>query len=573
MAMIVSRHIPVTSDGFIDVVDLETKANLKDVYTKEQIDKFIASGSIGGGGAGGLDTYYSKDEIDEKLNKDIMGNVYSKIEVNSLLQGKVDNTSLKDYVTKADLKKDLLLKVDKTDVDTLIQTNNERFQQLTEDIEETETKIATNYNTLVKSVTAVKDELVGKISDLTQTVTDNRNESLNKDKEHDSLIDKFEKMISAAASETNKLVDKAYVDDAIKNSSANGITADADGNGFASLDALKAGPWYSLGVVTTTPTKNDYAIVKSDVNHNGNDVRYNYDGKNWIFFQEFKSGSGDLDLTTAQQLAINSGVTTEKVTQITTNQTAIKLEAETRETNDNTLTQRIAKEETARLNGDTELLTKIGAIEAAYVTADDAIKKLINDNKLDIEARVGSLTTLNTDVKTSIVDAMNDLHNELHDERVAKAGDTMTGCLKIQVNGSEDMFHLSSGDTYGVVMNLDSTTGHLNVIPDSARTTGFVFSAINVSPRTADYPYSLGTATTKWDTIYVNKINTTNVSDLATNEQINALKTEVANLKAELASIPRFGKKEDGSFVFTQVEYDNLTDEEKNNGKMYIIVN
>lgn len=751
---IVSKDNVYTKFEVDDKISNYADSIAKDYYTKEQVDKihneeiianFYNKPQVNALLINKVDTttltanYTNNINLEEKLKlkadvtvvedivnqeetkiKALLSNIYTKEEVNSKLLQKVDTTTLTaNYTNNSDLKKQLLEKLDKTEVDTLIETQNTRFQQLTDNIAATETKISESYDALNKAVTATKDEIYIKINDLTDsltnassemtkqitalntTITNNRKESLDKDQEHDTIINKFQNLISSTASETNKLVDKNYVDDLVKNNSANGISADVDGNGFASIEALKAGPWYLMGEVTT-PSKNDYAVVKSDATHNGNDVRYNYDGSSWIFFQEFKTGSGSLDLTTNQQLAINSGITAEKVTKISTNETNIKLEAQNREEKDNELKQlitaeestrlekdneilaRVSKEETARSDGDLQLTNKIGEVEKAYVLADDTIKKLVNDNKLDIEKRVGSLTTLNTEVKTSIVDTINNVHDEIHNTRVAKEGDTMTGELKIQLPGSGSFLHMEAGGkgvsfsmdadlgsvnilpvsvpdagfeisavkfsprstnypyslgsntTYwanawitningtavsdflttsnltaiteqiatvtnlantkvsktgdtmtgtlkiesagsgdlihmeangkGVTFTMDGEQGYMNIIPVSAPSLGFEVSAVALEPRTNTYPYRLGSTQNKWDTVWTTKINTINVSDLATNEQINALKTE-------LASIPKFGKKADGSFVFTQVEYDNLTDAEKNNGKMYIIVN
>lgn len=583
------------------------------IVTKETIVESVEESVgkvLGDGSAINLSNYYQKSEVDNKIKNEVFGSVYTKVTTDGLLLNKVDKTLLENnYTNNTELKKQMLTKVDKTSVDALIEENNKRFQQLTDDVSSTEQKIAANYNVLSETlvntknevftkITEITDELVktsdeiaGKFNVMNKTIADNRTESLNKDQEHDNEIAEIKKKISTSASETNKLVDKAYVDELIMNSSANGITANADGDGFTSLEALKTGPWYALGV-EATPKKSDYAIVKSDATHSGNDVRYNYDGQGWVFFQEFKNNV-ELDLTTAQKKALDSGITTELVSKISANETSIKAEANTRETKDNEITNKLqeetttrlqkdneisaklSKEETARSDGDLKLKEDIINLEKAATLQADELKKLINDNKLDIEAKVGSISTLNTDVTTSVVDAMNDLHDELHNERVAKAGDTMTGTLKIQTDGSIDILHLMANQ-HGAVLNIDPNSGYLYVSPAVAKDYGFAFTGNEVLPKSTDrsvLKYTIGSKTNHFDNVWTEAINDIAISSFVTTDVVTKLQEEVKALKAQLDSMPKFNTKSDGTFVYTQVEYDSLTDEEKKNGKMYIIVN
>lgn len=310
----------------------------------------------------------------------------------------------------------------------------------------------------------------------------------------------------------------------IQNNAARGISYTVDGDGYPSLDALKSGPWYYMGDVTT-PNKNDYAVVKSDVTHSGNDVRYNFDGITWIFFQEFKQGgSGTLELTGAQKLAINSGITTDLVNKINTNETSIKNEATTRASKNSELTEAISNEATARKEADNNILAKLSIeetarsdgdlklkedllnTEKALNLTDDALKKLINDNKLDIEAKIGSLSTLNTEVATSVIDGINNLHDELHNTRVSKEGDTMTGKLKIVLPGSGDLIHIEANKK-GVTFSMDGSTGFMNVIPVSNQTLGFEFSATTFKARNKDVTSNLGDDQDKWTNVYAVNLN------------------------------------------------------------------
>lgn len=556
-----------------------------------------------------LENFYTKSQVDN-IHNTLVSDNYSKSEVNALLANKMDiSVVTANYTTSIDLKQLLLAKADKTALDTQSTKHNEDITNLT------------------TAMNKVSDELATTIKDLTNTAT------------------KINAIVPTTASATNQLTDKEYVDNAVKTASARAISADADGTGFASLEALKTGKWYSLGE-ETTPTTNDYAVVKSDALHNGNDVRYNYDGAVWVFFQEFTSGSS-VTFTTSQQLAIDSGITAAKVTEIQANATAITEEA------------------TARIKGDADIMADI----------EKRVKSFEN--------KIGDMTTLNTDVTTTLVECINDFHTEMHNERLAtdgsnamtgqldiklagsgdlllmkagdkgvnfhldastgymsivpesakstgfevshntlrprtsaieyslgdnsnyftntytkninniavsdfltnadidkteynqlkttvaahttditnrveKTGDTMTGELKISLAGSGSVFHMEAGGK-GVTFNMDAETGYVHIVPVSAPLTGFEISAFSLEPRTTAIPYRLGNSGNKWDTIWVNKINNTEVSTLAKTSDLDALKHFATNAKS-------------GLITFTQEEYDALSVEEQNNGKLYIIV-
>lgn len=86
------------------------------------------------------------------------------------------------------------------------------------------------------------------------------------------------------------------------------ITADADGNAFASKAALDAGPYYYAGT-TRSVTKNDYAIVMTDETHGNKSARYVYTDNQWAFQYTFQ-----MSFTQSQLNAINSGITSAAVT-------------------------------------------------------------------------------------------------------------------------------------------------------------------------------------------------------------------------------------------------------------------
>lgn len=114
--------------------------------------------------------------------------------------------------------------------------------------------------------------------------------------------------IPSAASSSNQLADKDFVNSSINAIAAYYITADAAGNAFATKAALDTGPYYHDGS-TRTPTENDYAIVAADETHANACTRYSYTGSQW----SFQYIVNDTPFTQAQIDAINSGINSTKV--------------------------------------------------------------------------------------------------------------------------------------------------------------------------------------------------------------------------------------------------------------------
>lgn len=119
--------------------------------------------------------------------------------------------------------------------------------------------------------------------------------------------------IPSAATSSNQLADKAFVNSSISNMAANYVTSDAQGDNFATHAALIAGPYYNKGVAYTL-TNNDYALVEADEDHSNAATRYIYDGTQWAF-QYIVNNS---PFSQAQSDAINSGITSNLVTNYTT---------------------------------------------------------------------------------------------------------------------------------------------------------------------------------------------------------------------------------------------------------------
>lgn len=82
------------------------KSEINKFYTKEQIDSMLEGVSGGTGGTGG--DYYTKSEIDTKLNSKVnisdLGNYYTKEQINSMLARIVINQQvLGGFVYNADI--------------------------------------------------------------------------------------------------------------------------------------------------------------------------------------------------------------------------------------------------------------------------------------------------------------------------------------------------------------------------------------------------------------------------------------------------------------------------------------
>ena len=127
-------------------------------------------------------------------------------------------------------------------------------------------------------------------------------------------ISNVEGKIPTQASAENQLADKNFVNSSINAVAAYYITSDVAGDPFATVAALDAGPYFSQGSLRE-PTRNDYALVTADENHDGKTSRYLYDGSQWVWQYDLNNTT----FTAAQVAAINSGVTSAKVAQIDTN--------------------------------------------------------------------------------------------------------------------------------------------------------------------------------------------------------------------------------------------------------------
>ena len=130
-------------------------------------------------------------------------------------------------------------------------------------------------------------------------------------------IEDIEGKVPTQASPENQLADKSYVVDQINSVSAYYLTATPDGEAFASkaalTEAIASGEFYFAGQLRV-PTKNDYCLINKDETHGNMAARYVYQGNNLWAYQYVIS---QVSFTTAQQKAIDSGVTQEYLATVT----------------------------------------------------------------------------------------------------------------------------------------------------------------------------------------------------------------------------------------------------------------
>lgn len=126
----------------------------------------------------------------------------------------------------------------------------------------------------------------------------------------DTEISNIKAKIPVAASSSNQLADKAFVNDLMATN-----TATFRGTSPKNLTEQQFLAWAN----SLTKTPNDYCIWVT-IDSNGNQVykRYKYDGTQWVFELDYNNSSFDQ----AQWNAINSGINEEKVADIDNNTTA-----------------------------------------------------------------------------------------------------------------------------------------------------------------------------------------------------------------------------------------------------------
>lgn len=130
-------------------------------------------------------------------------------------------------------------------------------------------------------------------------------------------VTNIEGKIPDDASSSNKLADKTWVNDQINAMAAYYITKNAAGDAFDDYEELHTLTTVYSGGSVRVPTRNDYAIVLADENHDNATTRYSYqfDGDTYDpDYWQYQYTVNESPFTQDQLAAINSGITEAKVT-------------------------------------------------------------------------------------------------------------------------------------------------------------------------------------------------------------------------------------------------------------------
>lgn len=134
-------------------------------------------------------------------------------------------------------------------------------------------------------------------------------------------------VVPSSATPDNQLVDKAFVNSTFNNMSAFYITSNAEGAAFATHAALIAATVFYSGGKVRVPTQNDYATVLADETQ-PKGVDGSYPTTRYVYQTEMAGGTypdgqwefqyvvNNTSLTQEQVNAINSGITSQKITQM-----------------------------------------------------------------------------------------------------------------------------------------------------------------------------------------------------------------------------------------------------------------
>lgn len=122
-------------------------------------------------------------------------------------------------------------------------------------------------------------------------------------------IESIDELIPSAATSSNQLADKNYVDDSINQVAAYYITKNAQWDAFATKSELTNATTFYSWWVQRTPTRNDFCIVLADETHSWDCTRYTYQNSQW----EYQYTINNAPMTQAQVDAINSWITANKV--------------------------------------------------------------------------------------------------------------------------------------------------------------------------------------------------------------------------------------------------------------------
>lgn len=192
-------------------------------------------------------------------------------------------------------------KVDRLDNTTCytVSINNELKDRLNT-IETDIANIEENYGPRLDDVEAKCDKNSSDITDIQLSLSnyDTRiTTNSNSIQTLDIDIETIRALIPNAASVTNQLADKEYVNSVIGRSAGRYLASNNIGDGFATTAALLSGPYYFDGVISTLQV-DDYSIVIRDENKNNNTSVYVWRDNQWKFER-------NVDATSARIISSN----------------------------------------------------------------------------------------------------------------------------------------------------------------------------------------------------------------------------------------------------------------------------
>ena len=169
--------------------------------------------------------------------------------------------------------------------------------------------LSVNGNTWAVTINQVSDTAYWNSWDGVTDTAPSKNAVYDKINSVDWSISTIEWKIPSEASTSNKLADKDFVNSSINSVTAFYITKNANGDQFATHAELTSATTFYSWWVVRVPTRNDYCIVADDEDHDHATTRYIYT-TTW----EFQYVVNETALTQAQLNALNSGITSAKVT-------------------------------------------------------------------------------------------------------------------------------------------------------------------------------------------------------------------------------------------------------------------
>ena len=129
-------------------------------------------------------------------------------------------------------------------------------------------------------------------------------------------VEDIKELVPNQANAQNPLADRDFVNSSINAIAAFYITYDSQGNPFPTKAALSSATTFYSGGETRVPTRNDYCLVLADETHDNASCRYVYSGEYPNGQWDFQFVVNESPFTSDQLAAINSGITSALVQQI-----------------------------------------------------------------------------------------------------------------------------------------------------------------------------------------------------------------------------------------------------------------